>query len=76
VARTLLTEDHRRFLKEFKAPTLILWGEKDPAFPRANQVRLQKALPQAIFKAYPHVGHNLHWEIASRVAEDIEGFLK
>ena len=75
VARTLLTEDHRRFLGEVKAPTLILWGEKDGAFQRDAQERLQKALPQATFKAYPAVGHNLHWEIPKQVAEDVEAFL-
>jgi pimeloyl-ACP methyl ester carboxylesterase len=76
VARMFLTEDHRRFLGDIKAPTLILWGEKDAAFPKAAQDRLQKALPGAVFKAYPQVGHNLHWEIPKQVAEDIEAFLK
>lgn len=76
VARALLTEDHRRFLGEVKAPTLILWGEKDPMFPRAFQDRLQKALPHATFKAYADVGHNLHWEIPRQVTEDIEAFIR
>jgi pimeloyl-ACP methyl ester carboxylesterase len=75
VARALLTEDHRRFLDEVKAPTLILWGEKDPMFPRACQDRLQKALPHAVFKAYADVGHNVHWEIPKQVTEDIEAFI-
>ena len=76
VARALLTEDQRRFLGEIRAPTLILWGEKDAAFPVACQERLQKALPHAIFKAYPEVGHNLHWEIPNQVAADIEAFFR
>ena len=76
VARTLLTEDHRRFLNDIKAPTMILWGESDPVFPRANQDRLQKALPGAAFRAYPRVGHNLHWEIPQKVAEDMGAFLQ
>jgi pimeloyl-ACP methyl ester carboxylesterase len=76
VARTLLTEDHRRFLGDIKAPTLILWGEKDPMFPGAGQDRLQKAIAGAVLKAYPRVGHNLHWEIPKQVAEDIDAFLR
>jgi pimeloyl-ACP methyl ester carboxylesterase len=76
LARMFLVEDHRRFLGDIKAPTLILWGEKDAAFPKAAQDRLQKAVPGAVFKAYPGVGHNLHWEIPRQVAEDIDAFLK
>ena len=76
LARMFLVEDHRRFLGDIKAPTLVLWGEKDAAFPKASQDRLLKALPGAVFKAYPQVGHNLHWEIPRQVAEDIEAFLK
>jgi pimeloyl-ACP methyl ester carboxylesterase len=75
VARTLMTADERRFLREIAAPTLILWGEKDPMFPKANQDRLQIALPRAVFKAYPGVGHNLHWEIPGAVADDMLAFL-
>ena len=76
VARTLLTEDHRRFLGDIKALTWVLWGEKDPMFLADGQDRLQKAIPGAVFKAYPRVGHNLHWEIPKQVAADIEGFLQ
>jgi non-heme chloroperoxidase len=75
LARMFLVEDHRRFLGDIKAPALILWGEKDGAFPKAAQDRLQKALPGAVFKAYPEVGHNLHWEIPRQVADDIVAFL-
>lgn len=76
IARTLMTEDHRRFVHEIQAPALILWGEKDPAFPLVNQQRLQQLLPRAKFKAYGEVGHNTHWEIPAQVAEDIREFLE
>ena len=76
LARMFIVEDHRRFLADIKAPTLILWGEKDTAFPKAAQDRLQQALPGALFKAYPEVGHNLHWEIPGPVADVIDAFLK
>lgn len=76
VARTLLTEDHRRFLGDIKAPTLVLWGEKDAVFPQGNQDRLQKALPGAAFRPYPKVGHNLHWEIPQQIGQEILAFLQ
>jgi len=76
VARTLMTEDQRPFVRGIRQPTLILWGENDPAFPAANQQRLQEALPHATFKRYAKLGHNPHWETPGRVAEDIREFLE
>lgn len=76
VARTLMTEDQRPFVRAITQPTLILWGENDQAFPAASQQRLQEALPHATFKRYAEVGHNPHWEIPARVVEDIRGFLE
>jgi pimeloyl-ACP methyl ester carboxylesterase len=71
-----MTHDERRFLRGIRAPVLILWGENDPAFPKQHQERLQAALPAAMFKAYPEVGHNPHWEIPARIAEDMRTFLE
>jgi pimeloyl-ACP methyl ester carboxylesterase len=76
VARTLMTDDQRPFVRTIRQPTLILWGEHDQAFPAANQQRLQEALPHATFKRYDKAGHNPHWEMPGRVAEDIMRFLK
>jgi pimeloyl-ACP methyl ester carboxylesterase len=76
ITRMAMTEDQRRFLREIRTPTLILWGENDPTFLLAHQQRLQQALPHATFKAYPKVGHNFHWEIPAQVAEDMRAFLE
>jgi non-heme chloroperoxidase len=75
VASALMTEDHSGFLRDVQAPTLILWGEKDAAFSSVEQERLQRAMPQAMFKKYPRVGHNLHWEIPLQIGTDIRSFL-
>jgi pimeloyl-ACP methyl ester carboxylesterase len=63
-------------VSRFKTPTLILWGEWDQAFPAANQARLRIALPRALFKEYPRVGHDLHWETPTAVAADMLAFLE
>ena len=76
VARTLLSEDHRRFLGQVRHPTLILAGGLDPMFPGPRQERLRQLLPQAAFRTYPEVGHNAHWELPERVAADIDAFLR
>lgn len=75
VARTLMTEDQRPFARAIRQPAMILWGEHDPAFPAANQERLRAALPHAKFTRYDKAGHNVHWEMPARVAEDILRFL-
>ena len=76
IARALMIEDQRRFVREIEVPVLILWGEKDAAFPAPSQERLRQLLPNARFKAYPEVGHNTHWEIPALIARDIRAFLE
>jgi pimeloyl-ACP methyl ester carboxylesterase len=44
-------------LAGIKAPTLILWGERDAMIPFANSADYLKALPHARIVALPGVGH-------------------
>jgi pimeloyl-ACP methyl ester carboxylesterase len=76
IAQNLMTEDHRRFVREIRTPVLILWGEKDHGFLLAQQEGLRKLLPHAEFKAYANLGHNPHWEQPSVVAKDLRAFLE
>jgi non-heme chloroperoxidase len=72
----ILTPDHASRLGEIKALTLILWGEQDAFFPREEQERLARAIPDATFKAYPETGHAVHWERPEQVVRDLEAFMK
>ena len=63
-------------LREIRAPTLILWGEQDPLFPREEQERLAQAIPGATLKVYPESGHAAHWERPEWVVRDLEAFMK
>ena len=58
---TILTPDHAARLGEIGAPTLIVWGEQDAFFPREEQERLAREIPDATLKAYPETGHAVHW---------------
>ena len=44
-------------LTRIKAPTLLLWGEKDGMIPVSNAVDYQRHLPQAVLVRLPGVGH-------------------
>jgi non-heme chloroperoxidase len=62
-------------LREIKAPTLILWGEQDPLFPREEQERIAAAIPGASLKVYPETGHAVHWDRPEWVVRDLEEFM-
>ena len=68
--------DHAPRLSEVRAPTLILWGEEDGAFPLEDQTRLVDLVPDATLKRYPDTGHALHWERAEQFVEDLVTFLQ
>jgi non-heme chloroperoxidase len=57
-----------------RAPTLVIWGERDELVPRSDQDRLIAALPGARLLVYEGAGHIVHWEQPERVARDIVAF--
>jgi pimeloyl-ACP methyl ester carboxylesterase len=68
--------DYRSQLGRIKAPTLILWGERETIFPRPEQDSLVNSLANADLKVYPETGHALHWERPEQFVKDLEDFLK
>jgi pimeloyl-ACP methyl ester carboxylesterase len=63
-------------LDKIKAPTLIVWGDKDAIFPRSEQDGLVSAIPTAVLKVYLETGHDPHWERPEQFVKDLDGFLK
>ena len=61
---------------EIEVPTLILWGEQDPLFPREEQERLVGTISGATLKVYPETGHAVHWDRPEQVVRDLEAFMK
>jgi pimeloyl-ACP methyl ester carboxylesterase len=61
-------------LRTVTAPTLLVWGERDQMFDRADQRALLDRLPHARLSEYPGVGHAVHWEQPAQVARDIAAF--
>ncbi len=71
-----IDHDYVLALGEIDVPTLILWGEQDPLFPREEQERLAAAIPGATLKVYPETGHAVHWDRPEWVIRDLEEFMK
>jgi pimeloyl-ACP methyl ester carboxylesterase len=66
--------DYRSRLAAVAAPALMLWGEEDGVFSRAEQEELCALLPDATLRTYPGAGHALNVERADEVADAICAF--
>jgi pimeloyl-ACP methyl ester carboxylesterase len=71
----MLSPDAEVELKMLRAPTLIIWGDKETLFPRSEQDKLVAALRNAVLKVYPDVGHAPPWERPQQVAKDLQDFI-
>ena len=67
--------DLQRTLPRLRAPTLLIWGSKDPIMEEPARRSLREALPQARVKVFEGLGHNPFWEDPRAVAESINDFL-
>jgi non-heme chloroperoxidase len=71
-----IDQDYVLPLREIDVPTLMLWGEQDPLFPREEQERLAAAIPGATLKVYPETGHAVHWDRPEWVVRDLDAFVR
>ena len=62
-------------LPRLKAPTLLIWGSKDPIMGPEDRASLRAALPHAEVKIFAGLGHNPFWEQPRAVAREITRFL-
>ncbi len=67
--------DLQNTLPRLKAPTLLIWGSKDPIIEEDMRQTLRTALPNAKVKVFDGLGHNPFWEDPQGVAEVINAFL-
>jgi pimeloyl-ACP methyl ester carboxylesterase len=67
--------DLQRTLPRLKAPTLLVWGSKDPIMEEPMRKSLRDALPNAQVKVFDGLGHNPFWEDPAGVAQVINVFL-
>ena len=67
--------DLQRTLPRLTAPTLLIWGSKDPIMEEPVRQSLRKALPKAKVTVFDGFGHNPFWEDPEGVAKVINPFL-
>jgi non-heme chloroperoxidase len=72
----MLAYDDTHQLARIQAPTLLLWGDRDALFSRADQDRMMAALTAARLTIYDETGHCPNWERPERVAADIAKLLQ
>jgi pimeloyl-ACP methyl ester carboxylesterase len=72
----LLDDDSSEELNKIKAPTLIIWGDKDAIVPRSEQETLRERIAGSRLVVYPGAGHALYWEEPAHVASDIMAFIE
>ena len=75
VMAQMLAPEAAAELRRIKAPTLIIWGDKETIFPRSEQDRLVSALHNAVLKVYPNTGHVPNWERPEQFAKDLQDFI-
>jgi pimeloyl-ACP methyl ester carboxylesterase len=67
--------DLQSTLPRLKAPTLLIWGSKDPIMEEPMRKTLRDALPGAQVKIFEGLGHNPFWEDPAAVARVVNTFL-
>ena len=62
-------------LAKIQAPTLIVWGDRDPIITNEDQLALAEAIKGSKLTLHPGSGHMLYWEEPALIARDIVDFL-
>jgi pimeloyl-ACP methyl ester carboxylesterase len=73
--RQTVLVDPRPLLAAIRAPTLLVWGERDAMIPFANSNDYLKALPDARLVSFPAAGHLPQEEAAADSLAAVDAFL-
>ncbi len=71
----MLAADPAVGLGSSRIPTLILWGDRDAVFSRAEQDALVSMIRTAELTVYPETGHAVHWERPAEFVRDLHAFM-
>lgn len=71
-----LEDDLSGELNTIRAPTLIVWGDRDAILSRSDQEALAAAIAGSRLVVYDGAGHSPHWEEPDRFASDLASFIE
>jgi pimeloyl-ACP methyl ester carboxylesterase len=63
-------------LAALRAPTLIVWGDRDAFTGKVDQKALQGAIAGSRLEIYTGTGHSPHWEEPERYASQLVSFVR
>lgn len=72
----IVNEDLSSYLAHIKAPTLLLWGEKDGATPLKDGKKMEKEIKDSGLVVFPNCGHFCYLEEMLLTNQIIEKFIK
>ena len=72
----LLASGDSARLGSIRAPTLVIWGERDQVFARDEQLELYQTIAGSELLSYQAIGHSPQWEAPDRFVKDILGFIQ
>lgn len=70
-----MDDDFSDRLGDILVPTLLIWGDQDALFSRADEEAILAAVPGSRLIVYPGTGHAVHWEQPARAASDVIAFV-
>jgi len=73
--QSLICVDFQSMLPRIRAPTLLIWGARDPLAAGPGRDALRAGIAQAQVRTFPSLGHDLFWEDPQAVADVMIGFL-
>lgn len=71
----VVNEDLTNRLPLIKAPTLLIWGEKDTATPMRDARTMERLIPDAGLVSYPEAGHFSYLDRPGQTTAVIKSFL-
>jgi pimeloyl-ACP methyl ester carboxylesterase len=72
----VVNEDLRHLLPRIQAPTLLVWGENDQDTPLADELLMEKLMPDAEWVILKGAGHYAYLEQAAVFCRIVETFLR
>lgn len=76
VMARVIREDLTHIFARIKAPTLIIWGDKDKVTPLEDAFVMKKHIKNSYLGIFPGVGHRLRAEAPKKLTETMVTFLR